>query len=281
MKSNASVMEIIKKRRSVRTYAKKAVEQEKRDIIKKEMENIKGKNYRFEIIDFNLQEGTKLGTYGIIKGASTFIIGILDKKSTYDKHTAVDFGYSFEEIVLKSTDLGLGTCWMAGTFNSKDIMKIISLKDTEQVVMVSPIGYGDKIRGVEKLTRFVAKSDKRKPWEELFFYQDFNTPLSRDEAGEYGEVLDMVRLAPSAGNKQPWRILKTNTSYDIYTARTSFSEKEGQKINVTYNDIGIAKAHFEYSAKEKGLKGYWVENKNDNSKEEKFTYVCSWQWGEQ
>jgi len=279
MKFRASVIEIIIKRRSVRTYTRKKVEQEKKQILKNEMKNLKGKNFRFELIDFDFEEGIKLGTYGIIKGASTFIIGIFDKKWAKDKNIALDFGYAFEEMVLKSTDLGLGTCWMAATFNEKDIMKIVSLADNEQVVMISPIGYGDKIRGMEKLTRFVAKSDKRKPWEELFFNKDFNTSLSKREAGKYEQVLDMVRLAPSAANTQPWRILKTNKTYDIYTAKTSFAEKEGQKININYNDIGIAKAHFEYSSKQKGLKGHWI--KNDNDKEEKFTYVCSWQFNEE
>lgn len=279
MKFNASVIEIIKKRRSVRTYAKKPIEQGKKDIIKKEMENLRGEKFRFEMIDFSFQEGVKIGTYGMIKGASTFIIGILDKKSLHDKHVTVDFGYAFEEIVLKCTDLDLGTCWLAATFNSKDVMKMITLKANEQIVIVSPLGYGEKMRGMEKFARLIAKSNKRKPWEEIFFYQDFNTPLSKEEAGDYAEVLDMVRLGPSATNAQPWRILKTDNTYDIYVATTSGSEKEGEKLNVTYNDIGIAKTHFEYSAKEKGLKGHWV--KNNNYKEEKFTYVCSWQLSEQ
>ena len=274
MNFETSVLEIIKKRRSVRTYGTKKVEKEKKQIIKNEMKNLKGNNFRFELIDIDFEKGLKLGTYGMIKGASTFMIGILDKNSAYDKDVAVDFGYALEQIILKATDIGLGTCWLAATFNIKDIMKIISLDDKEQVVMISPVGYGDKIRGMEKLARFAAKSDKRKPWEELFFNQDFNTSLSKDEAGEYAPSLDMVRLAPSAANKQPWRILKINNSYDIYTVKTSFSEKEGQKINITYNDIGIAKVHFEYAAKEKGLKGNWI--KKDSSKQEKFTYVCSW-----
>ncbi len=30
-------------------------------------------------------------------------------------------------------------------------------------------------------------------------------PLSREEAREYAEVLEMVRIGPSASKKQPWR----------------------------------------------------------------------------
>lgn len=276
MKFNASAIEIIKKRRSVRTYAKKTVDQEKKDIIKKELEKVKGQKFRFEMIDFKLEEGIKLGTYGMIKGASTFMVGILNKESMDDNDVAVDFGYAFEGIVLRATELGLGTCWLAGTFNSKDALKMVVLKEKEQIVMVSPLGYGDKMRVMEKIGRRMAKSDQRKPWQELFFDQSFDKPLSKEEAGQYTDVLDMVRLAPSAANKQPWRILKTDTTYDFYNAKASSSDKKGQKYDVSYNDLGIAKSHFEYSAKEKGLDGHWV--KKNNNMEEKFAYVCSWKF---
>ncbi|WP_461204863.1 nitroreductase family protein [Clostridium sp. DL1XJH146] len=277
MEFKSSVMDIIKSRRSVRTYSDRNIEQKKKEIMKVSIESLNNENFRFEIIDFNFKEGEKLGTYGMIKGASTYIIGILDEKFTFDKEIAVDFGYAFEKIVLKATDLDLGTCWMAGTFKSKDLIDVVDLKDEEQIVMVSPLGYGDKVRATEKLARIIAKSDKRKPWEELFFEDDFNNSLRKENAGEYSDVLDMVRIAPSAGNTQPWRILKIDNRYDIYIAKTSFSEKEKQKINVSYNDIGIAKLHFEYSANEKKLAGNWIVNKEYASKEEKFSYVCSWQ----
>lgn len=276
MEFNMSILELIKKRRSVRTYIKKSIEQEKIDTIKNSMEVLKGENFRFDLVDFKIEEGAKLGTYGVIKGASTFIVGILNKEMLSDKSVTLDFGYAFEEIILKCTDLGLGTCWLAGTFNSKDVIKNIFLKDNEQLVMISPLGYADKIRGFEKAMRFMAKSDKRKPWEDIFYSQNFNTPLSRQEADEYGVVLDMVRLAPSAINKQPWRIVKTTNTFDFYSTNIPSTEKEEQKFNVTINDLGIALTHFEYSAKELGLNGSWI---NDNTKsEEKYTYIRSWKF---
>ncbi len=51
-------------------------------------------------------------------------------------------------------------------------------------------------------------------------------------------------------------------------------KRKNKKYDTSYNDIGIAKAHFEYTAKEKGLKGQWV--KKDSNIEDKFAYVCSW-----
>jgi nitroreductase len=175
-----SIQDIIKKRKSVRTYSKKEIEQEKRNYINDCMEDLSGDDYRFVLMDFNNSQGIKLSTYGMIKGASTYMVGILSEKLANDKKASASFGYAFEELVLKATDLGLGTCWMAATFNSKDITRIISLKDEEQIVMVSPIGYEEERSSIEKISRFLAKSDKRKPWKELFFKNDFNKHLKKD-----------------------------------------------------------------------------------------------------
>ena len=54
-------------------------------------------------------DGSRLGTYGMIKNAKTFIVAIAKKSLGEDLMRAVDFGYDFEKIVLKATDLGLDT----------------------------------------------------------------------------------------------------------------------------------------------------------------------------
>ncbi len=51
-----------------------------------------------------------------------------------------------------------------------------------------------------------AGSANRKEWGDIFFSGNFGGKLSRRDAGDYGEALEMVRLAPSASNKQPWRV---------------------------------------------------------------------------
>lgn len=109
-----------------------------------------------------------------------------------------------------------------------------------------------------------ASSNKRKDFNSLFFKDNFNTPMSFEEAKEYGEVLENVRLAPSAVNKQPWKIIKENNNLHIYN---------DSKIDMNKIDIGIALSHLELTAKEKGLDGKFevLNNKEDD----KFHYVIS------
>jgi len=257
MKYSMPIQDLIKKRKSVRTYTGEALNEVNKNELAAFMNELSGEEHRFELIDFSFKEGSKIGTYGMIKGANAYIVGIMPKREGCNLHASFRFGYDFEQIVLKATELGFGTCWMAATFNNGDVSRLVDLDSEEQVVMVSPIGYAGKKRTAEKLTRFFAKADNRKPWSELFFNQDETMPLSQADVNGYGEAFEMVRIAPSAANLQPWRIIKRNDKFEFYAATTSYASKPDQKIDMTYNDMGIALAHFELTAKELGLVGEW------------------------
>lgn len=276
MNYSSSIQKLIRERKSVRSYLDAPIEDHKKEELSAIMASLARDDYRFHLIDFAFMDGAKIGTYGMIKGAKAFIVGLMKKSKGVDVHASFDFGCDFEKIILKATDLGLGTCWMAATFNNANIQKLVELKDDEQVVMVSPVGYAADRRTSEKLIRFFAKSDNRKPWDEIFFNLDDTMPLTKDEAGAYAEPLDMLRLAPSASNLQPWRIIKRNDKYEFYSASSSITSKPNQKIDLSYNDLGIAKAHFELTAKALGLQGEWNMIDGDMSGFGELTYVGSW-----
>ena len=105
----------------------------------------------------------------------------------------------------------------------------------------------------------------RKDYSELFFNENFHTHLSKEESKEYGEVFEMVRLAPSSMNNQPWRLLKIKDDIHIYNnGSTAMSQI----------DIGIALSHLDLYMKEKGIKGeFKFENPVIKSK---YAYVISW-----
>lgn len=92
-------------------------------------------------------------------------------------------------------------------------------------------------------------ADHRLPPEKLFFSGSFDNPL--DVGGDISELMEMVRWAPSAVNKQPWRIVVCGDKYHFYEKKDKgyISEKTGdlQKI-----DIGIALCHFIMGMEEQG-----------------------------
>ena len=113
-----SVIALIQKRTSVRTYDKTPIEEGKRDAVTaflcKNTDNPFGAAVRFKIIDGG-STPEKLGTYGFIRGAQTFVAGCVKK----GEHDIEGFGYVFEKAVLYAEELGLGTCWLGGTYKKK------------------------------------------------------------------------------------------------------------------------------------------------------------------
>ncbi len=279
MQFNKSIVEIITKRRSVRTYdVTKEVEQDKIKIIKESMIEERTVGFRFDIVTFSELKSRKerLGTYGFIRGAGVFMVGIMNEDYGDRKNQSINFGRIFERIILKATDLGLGTCWMVSTFNRKRLAQRISLEDYEHFAIVSPLGYSAlKKRPVERIMRQIPKSDQRKPWEELFFHSDFKTPLVREDTGEYSIALEMLRLSPSAANTQPWRIIKQNKGFDLFVSKDTRGERH--VIDCNYNDVGIAMCHFELTAEEIGLTGEWkIDPEKNNVLGHKMEYVSTW-----
>jgi len=90
--------------------------------------------------------------------------------------------------------------------------------------------------------------------EELFFVRDFAMPLDRTYALGHGlmDDLEAVRIAPSAVNKQPWRILIEDNKAHFYEKKDkgfATPDYDIQKI-----DLGIAMYHFETQLISEGRK---------------------------
>ena len=114
------------------------------------------------------------------------------------------------------------------------------------------------MRGIrDRIIRWGAKSHSRKAWESIFFEGSFETPLSRDLSSKYSVVLDMVRLAPSASNKQPWRVVRQGDQYHVFLQRTPNYSGYVKTVDLQRIDMGIAMCHFELTARELGLNGGW------------------------
>jgi nitroreductase len=280
MKFENSIIDLIKKRTSTRTFESKEIDPNqflKLESILKDinedavaLSGIKAKFVLSSFINLDHKEEKKIGTYGVISGAKNYIVGIVDQ----DEKNAHEFGYLYEKIVLAATDLGLQTCWLGGTFKKADFEQNMDLAENEKIAIVSPLGYKkDKPRMMEMAMRKVVGANKRKPWNELFYDKSPSTPLTEKEAAEYAIPLEMVRLGPSASNKQPWRVIKDGECYHFFLSRTKGYGVAG--FDMQLNDIGIAICHFELSAESLGLYGEWLENPPVIGPSD-WSYVCTW-----
>lgn len=205
-----------------------------------------------------------LGTYGFIKGASAFIVGV-GKRGASGQAVLIDFGKAMELVVLKATELGLGTCWLGGTFTRSGFAARAHLDKSAGEFIPAVIAMGNISTSVDTRSsglRVRVGGATRKPSDALFFDAD-GRPLSPEAVGVWAPALEAVRWAPSASNKQPWRLYREGDTWHLRLARTpgysgGLLRNLLRVADLQMNDMGIAMAHLEGVAHELGLPGKWT-----------------------
>ena len=153
-------------------------------------------------------------------------------------------GYYGEKLVLYATQLGLGTCWVAGTYDRNSIK--VDVPDGWKVWDVIPLGYAtDRIPMKQKLIRATIRRSDRKP--EQFLESD---TAYADVPEWIRKGIEAVLKGPSAVNQQPVNIVYKDGKV---CARIW---KDGRGLQ--YNDLGIAKKQFEVGAAEAGVEGHFL-----------------------
>lgn len=220
-----------------------------------------------------------LGTYGFIKGATGYIAGAVKAAAPM---ALEDFGYVGEQAVLYATHLDLGTVWLGGTFTKSRFAQAMELVEDESLPAVVATGLAaERPRLLDALIRRGAGADQRLPWAELFFDGELGAPLTREAAGAYATPLEMVRLGPSASNKQPWRILKDGAIWHLYLQRSGRYRRRNALAGVADMqriDVGIAMCHFALACDELGLDGCWAKEAASASQvaDDSLIYTASW-----
>lgn len=276
MKINFSIEEAVKKRYSVRNYSDAEISEDTIESIREFISNLSnpfGPKVTFHFLDTEeTQEKQKLGTYGVIKGAKKYVgTTIMDEPLALEA-----LGYEMESLMLYLASLGLGTCWLGGTFDRESFASAMKVDKGELFPAITPYGYpADKKHIKEVAMRTMIKADQRVEWKKIFFEDDFSNPLTEIKAGEYAFPFEMLRLGPSASNKQPWRIIMRDGVFHFYE-----DKEPGYSDRFTYDiqkiDIGIAAAHFDLAAKEKGFKGEFFVEEPKLELPQNILYSFSW-----
>ncbi len=285
--NNYSVVDAIRSRYSCRTFQNIPLSvKNKSELLQYIIEHQTGPfgaMSRFQIgtVKSGLAILKRLNTYGFIKGTDEFLVGAMT--SSTNGLELEEFGYVLERIILRATSLGLGTCWMGGTFRKSIFRKMISLKDDEILPAVIAVGYPAEKRGfADQAIRGFVKATRRKPWENLFFFEDFSTPLIKEETDTFLTPLEMLRLAPSASNRQPWRIVKDSDRWHFFLQRTEGYQDQAilkmtDKADLQRIDIGIAMCHFELTLNEMEMTGKWqIKSPQISLPNDLIEYKVSW-----
>lgn len=224
-------------RESRRLYLEKEIDIKKMIKLKKLISEInEEQNLRIALIDDAREAflGFKK-SYGFFKGVRSVIAlkGLND-----DEHLKEKIGYYGERIVLEATKMGLGTCWVGGTFDPDDI--IFNTQAEEKLVCVLTIGYSYTEKSLRERIIHSVTHRKIKQLEEFYISDTNNIPVW------FKKGIELLSKAPSAKNGQPVRLEYIKDNIRIFV---------NDKNEFDLVDLGIAKLHFETGACRKFERG--------------------------
>lgn len=166
-----TVLEAIKKRRSVRRYRPDPIPEE---ILMRVMEAARyspsGKNlqpWRFILVkDPSLKQRLVNASVGqsfiaeapVIVVACGFPDRCYSRMGNYMKSWPIDVAIAVEHLILQAQEEGLGTCWI-GAFEENEVKPILNIPDEVRVLALTPLGYPDEdplSRGRKSLKEIVS-----------------------------------------------------------------------------------------------------------------------------
>ena len=269
------IIEVIKKRKSSRTFNQVPLESSDKKALESFIfENCKGLEnevVNFRIIEKNDADNQMKLDLGMIKGHNNYILGT--SKST--PASRVNYGYLMEKVVLKATEMKMSTCWV-GYFDYTCFNEV-NIEDGFEIPGIVIAGYSDDRQTFQdKYIRLTISASKRYRWEKLFFNYRLKTPLTPEYVKKYSDSLEMVRLAPSSGNTQPWRVLFDETANEFHFFKKSISNR--YELRGLHDiDMGIALSHFELTSLQNGLCGIWTKRTNENVYSiDDLQYIMTW-----
>lgn len=211
------VLELMKTRHSVRIYNDRQLEAETLNILNSlinECNDESGLNIQICLNERRAFKGL-MGRLGKFKNVSNYI-AITGENSPNIEELV---GYYGQKIVLKATELGLGTCWVGKSYSKGKCS--CEVKNGDKLYCVITFGYYDK-GGVPHKTKSI---------EEL-------SQVNGQMPEWFRKGMEATQLAPTALNHQKFQI-----SLDGNTV----TAKPGSGVS-TKIDLGIVKYHFEKGA---------------------------------
>ncbi len=249
-----TIIEAILRRHSVRTYKDSPLptdlQSQAMAIATSSRQFLQGQTAR--LVPIILKETEKVGTYGLFKGSRNYFALVY---KDIDRLSAVNAGMVGEAAVLAMTRLGIGTCWLGGTYSKGTVTDMVKPDADERIAAIIAFGLPAEHESLKsKMMSRIAGSRKRKHFDELF-----------ETAAEtpYKDALELMRLAPSAMNGQPWRAFANSNDIDFYSTGT-----DGLKLL----DMGIGLYHFSLEAGQ----GQFEHRPTQAPQHGNLHYVLSW-----
>ena len=167
------LIEVIRQRRSVRAFTEDAIEREKLlevlDAGRMAPSARNEQDWKFVVVrktEKRLKVAHACMEQEFVKEAPV-IIAACGTKPDYmmtcgQRAYSIDLSIALTHMMLRATDLGLGSCWL-GAFNEKKVKQILEIPEPVRIVALMVLGY----------PRFLPQQKSRKSLDEIVCYDRF------------------------------------------------------------------------------------------------------------
>jgi len=228
--AGVTLLEAIDIRRSRRKYLPGPIEpQTKEALLALAKEYSEKAGARIELVFDNPAAFDGLRkTYGMLSGVRNYA-GLIAQKD--DKEAIERLGYYGELLMLHAVSMGLGTCWVGGSFDRASCpFKLIGY---EEIACTITLGHTNERNSLRENLIYGITHRKTKAIGQMM---DIDAPAP----DWFLAGMRAVQKAPSAVNRQPVMFSYRN---GVVSAATPGKDDTGSLL-----DLGIAKAHFELGA---------------------------------
>ena len=234
-----TIAEVLKSRHSTRSYSTREISD---DIIKKikaeiTLINTVEAGMHFSLVEDSPDAFEGFGkSYGMFSGVRNYIAAVVELSypDTYERA-----GFFGEQLVIKATELGLGTCFVGGTFDSASVP--VQLRAGWKILFVITIGYpAEKSQTlISGLAMKMIHRHNRKP-ADFFEKVDMGYEKAISLYPYLEDGLEALACAPSTLNHQPVRIYVEQVADE--TLLCAKVDKPDNTDNLI--DLGIGKYNF-------------------------------------
>ena len=196
-----------------------------------------------------------LGGYGRIVNPPHYLVPFL----VGDEHPLEDLGYRAEQIAVRLTQMGLGSCYLACLGRQRAVRARFGLPERARIGALLIFGWASGAlagRAVNRLLRAAVRATRRLPVERIFFRETFDNPGPPPE--DLAPLIEAARHAPSAVNTQPWRFLWHQGELHLFVRRRNLQYGTRAGAALRLYDGGICMANVSLALEALGMQGRWL-----------------------
>jgi nitroreductase len=257
---STNLYQAILDRHSVRRYESKPLGKSTlarvREVVSEAKPLVAGNCFEVQMQDVSPGEDlvSTLGAYGRIVTPPHYLVPAI----TGEQYLLEDLGYRVEQIAVRLTAFGVGTCYVGSLGREASVRARFALPGEARIgaflVFGRPsAGLGGRL--LNNLMRRGAGATNKLSMERIFFQDTFDSPSV--PPAEIAPLLEAARHAPSAVNAQPWRFLWHGNSLYLFVKRSSLKYGAGATTEYRFYDGGICMANVALALEALGMEGQW------------------------